>query len=66
MNCTWLLAVTFSRERKAISFSFLLRPWWLPKLRAWITAVIRRHHLPALTTRDDDFDHVESLDVYKP
>jgi predicted nucleic acid-binding protein len=29
-------------------------------------ALIRRHDLPALATRDDDFDHVESLDVYKP
>ena len=29
-------------------------------------ALISRHHLPALATRDDDFDHVESLDVYKP
>jgi predicted nucleic acid-binding protein len=29
-------------------------------------ALIRRHHLSALATRDDDFDHVESLDVYKP
>ena len=29
-------------------------------------ALIRRHHLPALATRDDDFDLVESLDVYKP
>ena len=29
-------------------------------------ALIRRHHLAALATRDDDFDLVESLDVYKP
>src|SRR3990172_7189788 len=29
-------------------------------------ALIRRHHLAALATRDDDFDFVESLDVYKP
>ena len=29
-------------------------------------ALIRRHHLAALATRDDDFDRVESLDVYKP
>lgn len=29
-------------------------------------ALIRRHNLPALATRDDDFDQVESLDVYKP
>ena len=29
-------------------------------------ALIRRHNLPALVTRDDDFDHVENLDVYKP
>ena len=29
-------------------------------------AIIRRHHLSALATRDDDFDLVESLDVYKP
>jgi predicted nucleic acid-binding protein len=29
-------------------------------------AIIQRHNLPALATRDDDFDHVESLDVYKP
>ena len=29
-------------------------------------ALIRRHHLAALASRDDDFDHVESLDVYKP
>lgn len=30
------------------------------------TALIRHHNLPALATRDDDFDHIESLDVYKP
>jgi predicted nucleic acid-binding protein len=29
-------------------------------------ALMSRHHLAALATRDDDFDHVESLDVYKP
>jgi predicted nucleic acid-binding protein len=29
-------------------------------------AIIQRHNLPALATRDDDFDHVERLDVYKP
>lgn len=28
-------------------------------------ALIRRHHLTALVTRDDDFDHVGGLDVYK-
>ena len=29
-------------------------------------ALIRRHNLPALATRDDDFDHIEGLDVFKP
>ena len=29
-------------------------------------ALIERHRLPALATRDDDFDHVDGLDVYKP
>jgi predicted nucleic acid-binding protein len=29
-------------------------------------AIIQPHNLPALATRDDDFDHVERLDVYKP
>jgi predicted nucleic acid-binding protein len=29
-------------------------------------ALIRRHNLPAIATRDDDFDHIGSLDVYKP
>ncbi len=29
-------------------------------------ALIQRHHLPALATRDDDFDHVDGLDIYKP
>ena len=29
-------------------------------------ALIRRHHLAALATRDVDFDHVEGLDVCKP
>jgi predicted nucleic acid-binding protein len=41
-------------------------------LRAWviqnkkIAALIERHRLPALATRDDDFDNVDGLDVYKP
>lgn len=30
------------------------------------TALIARHNLPALASRDDDFDHIDSLDVYKP
>ncbi len=29
-------------------------------------ALIARHNLPALASRDDDFDHIDSLDVYKP
>ena len=29
-------------------------------------ALIRRHNLPVLATRDDDFDHIEGLDVFKP
>ena len=29
-------------------------------------SLIQRHRLPALATRDDDFDHVDGLDVYKP
>jgi predicted nucleic acid-binding protein len=29
-------------------------------------ALIRRHSLPAIATRDDDFDHIQRLDVYKP
>jgi predicted nucleic acid-binding protein len=29
-------------------------------------ALIRRHNLPAIATRDDDFDHIGNLDVYKP
>jgi predicted nucleic acid-binding protein len=29
-------------------------------------AQIQRYHLTALATRDDDFDHVGGLDIYKP
>ena len=29
-------------------------------------ALIEHHRLPALATHDDDFDHVDDLDMYKP
>ena len=29
-------------------------------------ALIQRRRLPALATRDDDFDHLDGLDIYKP
>jgi predicted nucleic acid-binding protein len=28
-------------------------------------ALMQRHHLSALATRDDDFDHLEGFEVFK-
>ena len=47
------------------SYNLMTRCHLLPA-DAIDAALIRRHNLPALATRDDDFDHVESLNVYKP
>ena len=47
------------------SYGFMTRYQLLPA-DAIDAALIRRHNLPALATRDDDFDHIEALDVYKP
>ena len=48
-----------------ISYDLMMRYHLLPA-DAIDAALIRRHNLSALATRDDDFDHIESLDVFKP
>ena len=47
------------------SYSLMTRYQLLPA-DSIEAALIQRHRLPALATRDDDFDHVDGLDVYKP
>jgi predicted nucleic acid-binding protein len=47
------------------SYALMTRHHLLPA-DAIDAALIQRHKLPALATRDDDFDHIQSLDLYKP
>ena len=47
------------------SYDLITREQLLPA-DAIDAALIMRHNLPAIATRDDDFDHVQGLDVYKP
>jgi predicted nucleic acid-binding protein len=47
------------------SYNLMMRYHLLPA-DSIDAALIRRHNVPALATRDDDFDHLDALDVYKP
>lgn len=47
------------------SYDMMLRYQLLPA-DAIHSALIKRHNLPALATRDDDFDNVEGFEVFKP
>ena len=60
-----LRVLPLNKDALQTSYNLMTRYQLLPA-DSVDAALIRRHNLPALVTRDDDFDHVESLDVYKP
>ena len=60
-----LRVLPLNKDALQTSYNLMTRYQLLPA-DSVDAALIRRHDLPALATRDDDFDHVESLDVYKP
>jgi len=60
------MAQAFSLTPMFLSITCLKTRYQLLPADSIDAALIRRHNLAALATRDDDFDLVESIDVYKP
>jgi predicted nucleic acid-binding protein len=54
-----------SRAVLQTSYDLMLHSHLLPA-DAVDAALMQRHHLSALATRDDDFDHIEGFEVFKP
>jgi predicted nucleic acid-binding protein len=54
-----------SRAVLQTSYDLMLHSQLLPA-DAVDAALMQRHHLSALATRDDDFDHIEGFEVFKP
>ncbi|HEV8718951.1 MAG TPA: PIN domain-containing protein [Candidatus Binatia bacterium] len=60
-----LRVLPLNRAVLRTSYDMMARYHLLPA-DATNAALLQRHRLPALATRDDDFDHVEDVEVFKP
>jgi predicted nucleic acid-binding protein len=60
-----LQVLPLNRAVLQTSYDLIMHDQLLPA-DAVDAALIQRHHLSALATRDDDFDHIEGFEVFKP
>ena len=60
-----LRVLPLNRAVLQASYDLMLHSHLLPA-DAVDAALMKRHHLSALATRDDDFDHIEGFEVFKP